>query len=152
MRKYRPRSAFANFCQSPAQCSILLLPIEIGRLADPLSADHRDRRAFVALLDDERLLRVRKFARLYSIPLLSSQERVAGNSSLKPFSLRGSGHPGSHSKQTGGNSQWQVTQVSRPADGVAGEKQLDLRRSSCHAGACGFMRVDQYISDLVEAP
>jgi len=42
------------------QARILLLPVEVGGLADPgLPADLGNRCAFFALLDDERLLRVR---------------------------------------------------------------------------------------------
>ena len=48
-------------------------------LADPrLTADLRNRRSVFALLDDERLLRVREIARLHTIPLLSQPEKRSG--------------------------------------------------------------------------
>jgi hypothetical protein len=44
------------------QLAILLLPVEVGRLAGTLlSTDLRHRRAFLALFHDKRLLSVRKF-------------------------------------------------------------------------------------------
>ena len=43
------------------QPAVSLLPVEVSRLTDPrLAADLRDRRAFLALLQDKRLLRLRE--------------------------------------------------------------------------------------------
>ncbi|MGF7055733.1 hypothetical protein GGC47_004946 [Bosea sp. OAE752] len=53
---------------------VLLLPIEIGRLADPgPPADLRHRNPVHTLLQDERLLRVRKLRVLHRFPLLPAQ-------------------------------------------------------------------------------
>ena len=50
------------------QPAIPLFPIEVGRLADPrLAADLSDRRSFLVLLDDERLLRVRELRCLHAV-------------------------------------------------------------------------------------
>ena len=79
------------------QPGILLLPVEVGRLADPgLAADLSNRRALVALLDDERLLRVREIARLHPFPLLSQPGKRRGK--LQPQSVQ---FPGSRSGQAG---------------------------------------------------
>ena len=51
---------------------VSFLPVKVGRRTDPgFATDLRDSRAVLALLDNERLLRVRKFARLHcdSAPL-----------------------------------------------------------------------------------
>src|SRR6478735_2594448 len=55
----------------------LLLPIEIGCLADPsLPADVRHRHSVTALLQNKRLLGVRKLRGLHRSPLLPARESV----------------------------------------------------------------------------
>src|SRR6476469_2447494 len=55
----------------------LLLPIEIGCLADPsLAADVRRRHSVTALLQNKRLLGVRKLRDLHRSPLLPAMESV----------------------------------------------------------------------------
>lgn len=76
------------------QPAIALLPVELGRLADPgLAADLRDRRASLALLQDERLSRacvnLDAFIVLSSFP---SQGRSAENSSFIRSSFRAAEH------------------------------------------------------------
>jgi hypothetical protein len=57
------------------QPSVLLLPVEVCRLADPsLPADLRHRCSFLALLNDERLLRVRKIRCLHATPPCPAKE------------------------------------------------------------------------------
>ena len=83
-------------CLQPAhlvrqQTSIPFFPVEVGRLTDPgLAADLRNRRAFLALLQDERLSRASvnfdAFIVLRSSP---SQGRLAENSSFKRSSFQG---------------------------------------------------------------
>ena len=83
-------------CLQPAhlvrqQTSIPFFPVEVGRLTDPgLAADLRNRRAFLALLQDERLSRASvnfdAFIVLRSSP---SQGRLAENSSFKRSSSQG---------------------------------------------------------------
>src|SRR5262249_23203826 len=59
---------------SRQQPVVLLLPIEIGRLADPgLAADVRNRNPVVALLQDKRLLGVRKLRGLHRRLLLPAE-------------------------------------------------------------------------------
>src|SRR5579871_3892472 len=70
---------------------ILLLPVEIRRLADPgLAADLRHRNPVTALLQNERLLRVRKLRRLHRFPLLPSLRKPPENSTQKRSSFLGS--------------------------------------------------------------
>ena len=84
------------------QTGILLLPVEIGRLADPrLAADLRNRPPVFALLDDERLLRVRENARLHPIPLLSQPEKRSGKLQLQTVQFAGIRSVG-HTAQRGG--------------------------------------------------
>jgi len=53
---------------------ILLLPIEIGHLADAGGATNlRDQHAVIALLQNERLLSVREFGGLHRLPLLPAE-------------------------------------------------------------------------------
>ncbi len=60
------------------QPAIPLLPVEIGRLADPrLAADLGHRRALIALLQDERLLRLREPRCFHRSPLLSQPGKVS---------------------------------------------------------------------------
>lgn len=67
-----------------------LPPVEVGHLADPrLPTDRRTRRAFLALLQDERLSRASvnfdAFIRFRSSP---SQESLAGNSGFERSSIQ----------------------------------------------------------------
>jgi len=72
------------------QPGILLLPVEVGRRTDPgLAADLRHRCPFLALLDDERLLRVRKLARLYAVPLPFQPGKRSGKHQLQTVQLAG---------------------------------------------------------------
>lgn len=72
---------------------MVLRPAEVCRRADfRLPADLRHRRAVLALLDDERLLRVRNLARLHPIPFLSQPEKRSGELRLQMVHLRGSDH------------------------------------------------------------
>ncbi len=58
---------------------ILLLPIEVGRLADArLAADLGNRDTFITLLQNERLLRVRKLRCLHRPPFLSQRGKCTG--------------------------------------------------------------------------
>ena len=60
------------------QPAIPLLPVEIGRLADPrLAADLGHRRAFLALLQDKRLLRLREPRCFHRSQLLSQPGNVS---------------------------------------------------------------------------
>ncbi len=66
------------------QAGILFLPVEVGCLADAyLAADLGKRRALFALLDDERLLRVRKLRCLHVSPLLSQPGNLNGKLQLQ---------------------------------------------------------------------
>ncbi|TCS51615.1 hypothetical protein EDD52_14115 [Primorskyibacter sedentarius] len=82
-------------CLQPAhlvgqQAGILLLPIEVRRLADPsLPADLGDRRASLALLQDEGLLRLRELRCFHAIPLLSQPGKYSGK--LQPQTIQFSG-------------------------------------------------------------
>jgi hypothetical protein len=72
------------------QTCILLLPIEVCRLADAsLAADLGNWCAFLALLDDERLLRVQKLRCLHLIPLLSQPGNRSGK--LQPQTVQFAG-------------------------------------------------------------
>ena len=63
----------------PEAAPIPFLPVEVGRLADPgFSADLRNRRAFLALLQDERLSRAFRGLRcLHRSQLLSQPRKVS---------------------------------------------------------------------------
>jgi transposase len=66
------------------QAAISLLPVEICHLTDPrLATDLRDRRAFLALLQDERLLRLREPRCLHANPLLSQPGKRSGKLQLQ---------------------------------------------------------------------
>ena len=64
---------------SPPDCSLILLtPVEVGRLADPrLVADLGHRRAFLALPQDKRLLRLREPRCFHRLQLLSQPRKVS---------------------------------------------------------------------------
>lgn len=69
---------------------ILLLPVDVGRLAGAcLAADLRRRRAFLALLDDECFLRVRKLRCLHVIPLFSQPGNHSGKLQLQTVQFAG---------------------------------------------------------------
>ena len=73
------------------QAIVLPLPVEVGRLADPgLRAGIRHRHAVCSLLQNKRLLGVRKSRGLYRSPLLPARELSADNSSQKRAGFRGS--------------------------------------------------------------
>ncbi len=58
---------------------IFFLPIEVGRLADPrLAADLGNRHTFITLLQNERLLGVRKLRCLHRLPFLSQPGKSTG--------------------------------------------------------------------------
>src|SRR5690606_41683723 len=79
-RDYRGLHSFPTRRSSDLrqQPVILLLPIEISRLADPgLAADLGDRHAVIALLQNERLLGVRKLRGFHRLPLLRSEEHTS---------------------------------------------------------------------------
>lgn len=72
------------------QACVFFLPVEVGRLADPcLSTDLGNRRAFLPLLDDERLLRVLKLRCLHLIPLLSQPGNRSGKLQLQTVQFAG---------------------------------------------------------------
>ena len=72
------------------QAGIPLLPVEAGGLADPgLAADLGNRRAFFAVLDDERLLRVRTFRCRHVSPLPSQPGNRSGKLQRDPVRLPG---------------------------------------------------------------
>jgi len=75
-----PRSSSDGGSHLPAHAAAaFLLPVEIGRLADPcLAADLSHRRSFLALLDDERLLRVRELRCLHAKPPCPAKENYGG--------------------------------------------------------------------------
>ena len=65
------------------QPAISLLPVEVGRLADPsLAADLGYRRAFLALLLNKRLLRLRELRCRHLLSSFPSQKMLAENSSF----------------------------------------------------------------------
>ena len=55
------------------------------------AADLSHRRAFLALLDDERLLRVREFRCFHPIPLLSQPGKLSGKLQLQTVQFAGCG-------------------------------------------------------------
>jgi hypothetical protein len=91
--------------------SYFILPIEVGRLADPgLPADLRHRHAIIALLQDERPLRLRKPRCLHRSPLLPSPGKQPENSSQKRSCFQGAEHHldllGPVLQQPGARSPW----------------------------------------------
>lgn len=76
------------------QAAIPLLPVELRRLTDPgLPADLGDRRAFLALLQDEGLLSLRELQCLQAIPLLSQPRKFSGKLQLQTIQLSGGRAP-----------------------------------------------------------
>ena len=72
------------------QPSIRLLLTEVGCRADAsLSADLRDRRPFLALFQDERLLRVQKLTCIHAVPLLSQPGKRSGKLQLQTVQFLG---------------------------------------------------------------
>jgi hypothetical protein len=73
---------------------VLLLPIEVSRLADSgLPADLCNRYAVLALLQNERFLRVRELRGLHRLPLLPpAKGKYRGNSNSERPSFRGADH------------------------------------------------------------
>src|SRR5690606_6504355 len=72
------------------QTAIPLLPVEISRLADPgLAADLRHRRAFLTLLQDERLLRLRELRCLHRLPTLFRPGKRTGKLQLQTIQFSG---------------------------------------------------------------
>ncbi len=67
-----------------------ILPVEIGRLADPgTPADLCNRPPFHAPLQYERLLRIRKFQRLHLLPFLPAPGKYPENPDSKMVQLSG---------------------------------------------------------------
>jgi hypothetical protein len=72
------------------QPAILLLPGKVGRLPNPrLATDLSNRCAFLALLQDERLLRLRELRCLHAIPLLSQPGKTSRKLQLQTIQFRG---------------------------------------------------------------
>jgi hypothetical protein len=78
----QPRILVRESLQPPhlvrQQPAVSLLPVEVSRLADPrLAADLGNRSAFLALLQDERLLRFRELRCLHHLQLLSQPGKAS---------------------------------------------------------------------------
>lgn len=72
------------------QPGLILLQSEVGRLADPrLSADLGNRCPLFALLQDERFVSVRKFARLHAVPLPPQPGKHSGKLKLQTVQFPG---------------------------------------------------------------
>jgi transposase len=87
-------SCFERRISGGLQAFVFSLPIEIGRLANAgLPTTVSDRNAVGSLLQDERLLRVRKFRRLHRLPLPPTEESGYGKPYLKTIQFHGSRSP-----------------------------------------------------------
>ena len=118
-------------CRSPladAGRTIDLLPIEIGRLANPsLPADVGDGNPVSALSEYERLLRVRKLRGFHRLPLLPARENTAENSNSERTNFSGS-------RSTGGTLQDQASALKNlsllPIDAQLSDRWLGGREKS----------------------